>query len=186
MTSYLINDRRRAIILLVQLNWMYLHFDKIGHFDRPIYSWQGLTLKFRVWAARKINSSKRIFSFIDIIYTNTNLFVLYIFAVSNYMYQITDIISRDTIFFFLLYSYCIYMVFVTLALALVISKSNQSLNFNSIAPQSRVKWGHPRPGILWVFYWVIWGPSMGWQVLFYVLSNCLFLNEGRISSWSTC
>ena len=70
-------------------------------------------------------------------------------------------------------------LFVTLALALVISKSNQSLNFNSIAPQSRVKWGHTRPGILWVFYWVIWGPSMGWQVLFYVLSNCLFLNEGR-------
>ena len=70
-------------------------------------------------------NSKRIFSFIDIIYTNTNLFVLYIFAVSNYMYQITDIISRDTIFFFLLYSFCIYMVFVTLALVLVISKSNQ-------------------------------------------------------------
>ena len=51
----------------------------------------------------KTKISKRIFSFIDIIYTNTNLFVLYIFAVSNNMYQITDIISRDTIFFFIVF-----------------------------------------------------------------------------------
>ena len=51
----------------------------------------------------KTKISKRIFSFIDIIYTNTNLFVLYIFAVSNNMYQITDIISRETIFFFIVF-----------------------------------------------------------------------------------
>ena len=56
-----------------------------------------------IYCKKKNKISKRIFSFIDIIYTNTNLFVLYIFAVSNNMYQITDIISRDTIFFFIVF-----------------------------------------------------------------------------------
>ena len=126
--------------------------------------------------------SKRIFSFIDIIYTNTNLFVFIFLGIMWYVSSCWYH-STDTIFFL----HCILMyiqfvcLFVTLALALVISKSNQSLNFNSIAPQPEsIKMGL---GILRVFYGslygVIWGISMGWQVLFYVLFNCLFLNEGR-------
>ena len=119
-----------------------------------------------------------------ILFTRIQTYLYLYFCVSCDMYHLADIIVLIQYFFFIVFL-CIYSLFVclfvTLALALVISKSNQSLNFNSIAPQPEsIKMGL---GILRVFYGslygVIWGISMGWQVLFYVLSNCLFLNEGR-------
>ena len=100
------------------------------------------------------------------------------------MYQITDVISRDTIFFFIVFLFTGFCNTGS-GFGYFQIKSKHKVTLASIAPhEAQVE---TLRGLWVVQLWVL-GPFytmglcgliwvMGWQVLFYVLSNCLFLNE---------